>query len=609
MEKDEGKYVSGLSTILVATIEEAKERISQIEYIFCTQLYPNIHSRSMTSEDAWKSKETDLLLRIEKLELEKQEAIAQNRSLTLEKEKWFSDREEQANSLAATVRTQQIRIEHLEAKLMEKSKEVDEGMELQSTLLQLIQTKSNFIAEKEKQLKESEEKASGLVTRVSSLEKEVQELLAELREKSENQNDMEKSVRRRVDALLSTAEANHEKEKKELAFKLECLEQNVSELQDKLDKKTRESEKGQEMQAKLLQQIEASDMETVKQKQKLESSEDEKRRLFDKVNSLEESINELQENLSGRSEGEGKASYEKLYQKLLAETKKNKVAVDAYKRLKSKYNYLLSQSGLIIENKVPREKYEDQIGLQKQQEDPTNSLDFEDKHLDSFQADCEMDKIKSENEFSGSLENDEVAKSIPPSCFQPPASGYIAPKRPSSAISGPVVGKKRLASSWINTRSHHRKDGPDPHDDFLDTPLEKLRGNLNKTIKEELVDHDVPCQKDMNPSNLDDETQDMNANPCPQEQQIPQQVAGQRSFKYIEPVRKKAERENLKGVECKQCKKFYDAVLPSDGGKYANGDKQNFRCEHLDGVSRHRYKYIPPSTPEGFWNIGFESEM
>jgi splicing factor 4 len=33
------------------------------------------------------------------------------------------------------------------------------------------------------------------------------------------------------------------------------------------------------------------------------------------------------------------------------------------------------------------------------------------------------------------------------------------------------------------------------------------------------------------------------------------------------------------------------------------------RCEHHDGVSRHRYRYAPPLTPEGFWNIGFESEM
>ncbi|XP_078432948.1 protein gamma response 1 [Wolffia australiana] len=74
-------------------------------------------------------------------------------------------------------------------------------------------------------------------------------------------------------------------------------------------------------------------------------------------------------------------------------------------------------------------------------------------------------------------------------------------------------------------------------------------------------------------------------------------------FKFVEPVRKKADRENLTGVECKQCKKFYDAVLPRGGGAAAEP-----RCEHHQGVSRHRFRHPPPMTPEGFWNIGFDSE-
>jgi splicing factor 4 len=84
----------------------------------------------------------------------------------------------------------------------------------------------------------------------------------------------------------------------------------------------------------------------------------------------------------------------------------------------------------------------------------------------------------------------------------------------------------------------------------------------------------------------------------------------EKHFKFIEPVRRKAERENLKGIECKQCKKFYDAVLPENGEeKGADGIGNSLRCEHHEGVSRHRYRYAPPLTPEGFWNIGFESEM
>jgi splicing factor 4 len=123
--------------------------------------------------------------------------------------------------------------------------------------------------------------------------------------------------------------------------------------------------------------------------------------------------------------------------------------------------------------------------------------------------------------------------------------------------------------------------------------------------------------QDMEFNNSDDETQDIsiatqslnnkpNMPPPKQQNRISIQPP-KNEFKYREPVRKKADRENLKGVECKQCKKFYDAVLP-DGR--VNGDgpgSTSLRCEHH--VSRHRYRYAPPLTPEGFWNIGFESEM
>lgn len=47
---DDEKLVSGISTILVASIQEAKDKISQIEYVFCTQLYPNFQSISKNSD-------------------------------------------------------------------------------------------------------------------------------------------------------------------------------------------------------------------------------------------------------------------------------------------------------------------------------------------------------------------------------------------------------------------------------------------------------------------------------------------------------------------------------------------------------------------------------
>ncbi|KAK4411038.1 protein gamma response 1 [Sesamum angolense] len=170
------------------------------------------------------------------------------------------------------------------------------------------------------------------------------------------------------------------------------------------------------------------------------------------------------------------------------------------------------------------------------------------------------------------------------------------------------AGAKRPISYWRDTRSHQSRVGSDPHDDFLDTPLENVRENLGKVMKEDPTNSLKPVPINMRLDNSDDETQDMDADGGPEKPKTSTK-AGTSGFKYVESVRrKKSERESLKGVECKQCKKFYDAVLPGAGNN-SNNDKQNIRCEHHNGVSRHRYKYAPPLTPEGFWNIGFESEM
>ncbi|KAH9304292.1 hypothetical protein KI387_008696, partial [Taxus chinensis] len=33
------------------------------------------------------------------------------------------------------------------------------------------------------------------------------------------------------------------------------------------------------------------------------------------------------------------------------------------------------------------------------------------------------------------------------------------------------------------------------------------------------------------------------------------------------------------------------------------------RCEHHNEVSQHRYRYVTPATPKGFWNIGFDNDL
>ncbi|KAI4900027.1 hypothetical protein NFI96_023280 [Prochilodus magdalenae] len=71
--------------------------------------------------------------------------------------------------------------------------------------------------------------------------------------------------------------------------------------------------------------------------------------------------------------------------------------------------------------------------------------------------------------------------------------------------------------------------------------------------------------------------------------------AAEKSFACVEVVRKKNERRKLQGHTCKECEIYY-ADLPEEE-----------RRKKLSSCSRHRFRYIPPSTPENFWEVGFPS--
>nr|XP_033789784.1 DNA endonuclease RBBP8 isoform X2 [Geotrypetes seraphini]XP_033789786.1 DNA endonuclease RBBP8 isoform X2 [Geotrypetes seraphini]XP_033789787.1 DNA endonuclease RBBP8 isoform X2 [Geotrypetes seraphini] len=66
-------------------------------------------------------------------------------------------------------------------------------------------------------------------------------------------------------------------------------------------------------------------------------------------------------------------------------------------------------------------------------------------------------------------------------------------------------------------------------------------------------------------------------------------------FPYIDVVRNKEERRKMLGHTCKECETYY-ADLPEEE-----------RAKKLASCSRHRFRYIPPNTPENFWEVGFPS--
>ncbi|KAI3414988.1 SAE2 domain-containing protein [Psidium guajava] len=518
LDCDDVKYVSGLSTILVAAIQEAKDRISQIEYIFCSQLYPHFQSKSRSlrkiyteameaAENTWKEKESSLLLRTEKLLLDKQQVSQENLSLRKEMAKLSKEQEDRLKELADEQENRQLKIDELESELRRKTKEIDEGMDLQKKLLQLVQSNASALAIKGKETKEQEDKTRALLAKQGNLENMVKALKDE-----ENE------------------------ERQFLSRKVKDLEEKLNDLQACLQQKSIHiTEGGSE--ENLLQLVESKTSE------------------------------------------------------LLCERKKKRDLFDAYKRLKSQNIYLRTKLGLINKDKLPQSKsFEEEDILRCQQNLPAASLKEEISIEDRLEDDKGIGPKKNSHSIS-------------------PSSKYIASKCQIGEKSMAAVGTKRNASDWRDTRSNQPLGGPDPHDDFLNTPFENVKRNLNEAANEEHQDSPAHTMKVIDQSFSDDETQDMNVDPCPKKQQVEAPTAGKQSFKYVEPVRRKAERDNLKGIECRQCKRFYDAVLPNNQSKDNDNNKRNFRCEHHDGVSRHRYKYVPPMTPEGFWNIGFESEM
>ncbi|XVE76696.1 hypothetical protein DITRI_Ditri13aG0002100 [Diplodiscus trichospermus] len=636
VDSDDVKYISGLSTILVATIQEAKDRISQIEYIFCSQLYPNFQLKSKglqkiyaedkkAAEDAWKKKENEFTLQLEKLELEKRQALEQKQSFMLEKEKLLKELEEKMRRLLVKVQSQELKIEELKRELISKSKEVDEGMALQNKLLHLVQTKASVIANKDKEQKEHEEKTNVLLSDLNNQQKKVEALQQELREKTQEVAEGKKLAENLLKKIeLQASEIMHNeqqlidcnKEKKLLMANFEKLKENYEELRVALKQKTVEVEEGRKLQEELLRQIDLKGSEMLEHKKQLEELVKIKEILQVKIKGLDQKVDELQVKLreSSNDAVEERDSYEKLLKEikskaseLMAEKKKKRDLLDAYKRLKSQYNFLCRKSGLTTENMTSPNKLENESDSARHHHNPTPSLDTENKISNTPTVVFHTKRMKDVIGLNVDLDDEKVVKPVGTPSSHFPTSSFPTPKCPSSVKSDPVAGMKRPVSGWRDTRSHQGQAGLDPHDDFLNTPLENIRGNLKKATKEE-VDDDLPVPEDMNVDRSDDETQDVSVDKRPQKQEILFQAADKGSFKYVEPVRKKAEREKLKGFECNQCKKFYDAVL-NKGDEEKEEHKKNFRCEHHEGVSRHRYKYPPPLTPEGFWNIGFESEM
>ncbi|KAL5705863.1 hypothetical protein ACHQM5_024100 [Ranunculus cassubicifolius] len=584
VDNEDAKYISGLSTMMVATIQEMKDRISQMEYIFCGQLYPNFQSRPKkmqkrfaetmkTAEDSWKKKEIQYVLEINELQFENKNALEENQKLE-EKQKVLEENQKRFAEIMKAAEDSWnkkeiqyvIQLSDLE---LEKKNALEENQELEQRkkVLEESQKAGDMkVAEEVWKKKEAE-----FLNQIEELEigmkkslQENQKLVASIEEKTKSiiaaKDDWKwretflhseiEGLRNEKQITLEEKQALMESFRKEKT-KVENLQssQELAELQSQLTQKAEEVTAGLELQKHLWQQIELKDIE------------------------------------------------------ITTEKKKRRDVVDSYKKLKSQYNFLCNKFGLNTENSLPNSRMEEESFTSKPPPIPKTTQG----PIEGLQHTNGLASTMSELKKVSTLSRKQNSDTTSPSSS---SSRRLKGPDPVSAKSESLSGTKRPASHWRETRTNQEAGG-----DFLDTPLEIVKEKLSKSSKaEEAHDFPVPPPNDMDFNSSDDETQDlMNTDfappfvqPGPQKLQISITKPGDKNFKYVEPVRKKSDRDNLKGFECKQCQKFYDAVLPENS---KNGETGTFRCEHHDGVSRHRYKYVPPMTPEGFWNIGFESEM
>ncbi|XP_047061089.1 protein gamma response 1-like [Lolium rigidum] len=515
---DDFKYICGLSTILVATIQEVKDRVSQMEFIFCSQLFPHIQAKSKllharhshdstatrTAEDEWRKREAGLVSQLEELSCGKRRA--EDRLLELE-----TSLEEMKGRLADAAR---LASEHGAEKKRLLSR-LEEEMEKDEVIRRLQRESAEMSREREAQ----------------------QQLLLQQMESKDNDLALEKNKVNLVTARYKDLKSQYN----HLLAKLDQIEGSKSPVNSKASSGSPQS------------------------KRKLKDLQDREKESIQLVSKTED-----QKNASNSS----------------AKAQQTPHATSGSPPSKRKL-------------KDAHDTVKESIQLVSKTEDQKNTPNSSAKAQHTPRA------TSARSLFSNSR------LSLPSHPTNPPQKNAASTSKTdaSSSFTRP--------SHWRETRARKEPGVVDPHDDFLDTPLEAVRNTIrNPTAREEALALAAPPPQDMDFNNSDDETQDINIAtqglnniPVPKQRSAISIHPPNKGFKYTEPVRKKADRENLKGVECKQCKKFYDAVLP-DGRVNGNGmDSTSMRCEHHDGVSRHRYRYAPPSTPDGFWNIGFESEM
>ncbi|XP_055872485.1 DNA endonuclease RBBP8-like isoform X1 [Biomphalaria glabrata] len=155
-----------------------------------------------------------------------------------------------------------------------------------------------------------------------------------------------------------------------------------------------------------------------------------------------------------------------------------------------------------------------------------------------------------------------------------------------------VLTESLNSSSLKDVKSVYKND----EDNFIDV-------DIQDTAEEVFVDLDGALQE-IDRNTLVDPNTDFAQAKTEQEVQVEQSFMDSFDrvpkkavveFPHVQVVRKKDDRKKLEGFSCQECYEYY-----KNSGLSDEAMKQK-----MNECSRHRAKYIPPSTPEHFWSIGF----
>ncbi|PNT75637.1 hypothetical protein BRADI_1g36000v3 [Brachypodium distachyon] len=593
---DDFQYISGVSTILVANIQEVKDRVSQMEFIFCNRLFPHFQANSKllqarlddamkAAEDEWRKKEAGLVIQLEELNCWKRgsEDRLQQLGISLEETKGKlvdaerlaakhdAEKKHLLGRLEEEMKKDEV-IRRLEREIGEKAAEISREREAHQRLLQLESSleemkgklvdadrlAAKYDAEKKQLLWRLEEEMKKDEV-ICQLEREIGEKAAEISKEREAhqrllqlESSLEETKGKLVDA--DRLAAKYDAEKKQLLGRLEEEMKKyevIRRLEREIGEKAAEITRKGEDHQRLLQQMELKDKEFL-----------------------------LEKNRS---------------RDLIEELNKSKIK---YKSLKSQYNHATRKLDQIEGSK----SHMDALVDRRSSGSPPSKRklkDLQDTKKESIQVVSttgDQKNAPSQHTRLGTT----VRSPFSNSRLSLPSHPTNPPQKDATSTSKTEVSSSftRPSRHWRETRARKEPGVVDPHEDFLDTPLQAIKNTiLNPTTREEAPAVAASPPQDMDFHNSDDETQDINIvtqglnnRSVPKPRSMISVQPPNKGFKYTEPVRKKADRENLKGVECKQCKKFYDAVLP-DGRVNGDGvDSTSMRCEHHDGVSRHRYR-------------------